>query len=171
MNITTATKTTTPSSTAAPATGAATTYTYDKQGRLITTTRGTQATHNVYDTDGLRISRRTTTNNSNPTRVIYLSGGLELTATTSGLTSARRDHTTPEGIPLGSQANTAITWVLADTQGSTRLTTKSNNTTAVTSYAYTPYGDPVNTTATPPTTPPRSARALKLASDVLRSWG
>ena len=137
--------------TAAPATGAATTYTYDKQGRLITTTRGTQATHNVYDTDGLRISRRTTTNNSNPTRVIYLSGGLELTATTSGLTSARRDHTTPEGIPLGSQANTAITWVLADTQGSTRLTTKSNNTTAVTSYAYTPYGDPVNTTATPPT--------------------
>ena len=97
------------------------------------------------------IPKNIRTNNSNPTRVIYLSGGLELTATTSGLTSARRDHTTPEGIPLGSQANTAITWVLADTQGSTRLTTKSNNTTAVTSYAYTPYGDPVNTTATPPT--------------------
>ena len=136
---------------AAPATGSATTYAYDKQGRITTTTRGSLATENVYDTDGIRLSRRTTTNGTDPTRVIYLAGGLELTATTSGLTAARRDHATPEGIPLGSQDNTAFTWVLADTQSSTRLTTKSNNTTAVTSHDYTPYGDPVNTSATTPT--------------------
>lgn len=134
--------------TATPTTGTGViTYSYDTQGRVTNTARnGGPVVENVYDTDGIRLARRTT-NGAGAKRTLYLRGGLEITATeTAGaasLTAARLEHASREGLQLASQDGSSFTWLASDSQGSTRLTADAGTVKA---YDYTPYGDPVDYT-------------------------
>lgn len=130
--------------------GGDTTYAYNTQGQLEKTAQnGGPTVENTYGPDGLRHARRTTTPDGTESTVLYLNDGLELHADTTGgtnsITEARRDHLSPNGVPLASQDDATLTWLAADTQGSTRLTATTGATPDVTEHNYTPYGDPLPT--------------------------
>ena len=129
------------------------TYTYDHQRRLVSTALADGPTvTNAYAADGIRLAALTE-EDGDDTLTLYLPSGLEITATKTGSApvytteTARRDHT-DGGFALASQDGNDLTWLVADTQGSIRLTATAVANTAppvVSAQNYTPYGDPLTT--------------------------
>ncbi|MBU2075399.1 MAG: hypothetical protein KJ938_13275 [Actinobacteria bacterium] len=127
------------------------TYTYNHQDRLVSTAlAGGPTVTNAYAADGIRLAALTE-DGGDDTLTLYLPSGLEITATKTGSATtfttetARRDHT-DAGFALASQDGNNLTWLVADTQGSLRLTATAVDNTAtpvVTAHHYTPYGDPL----------------------------
>ncbi|WP_325605818.1 polymorphic toxin-type HINT domain-containing protein [Nocardioides sp.] len=112
-------------------------YSYDTQGNLASQTTGRtlesdtrEVTDALYDADGMRVLRRTTTHknkNATTTSTFYL-GDTEITLT-GGKHPARtvlRTYTTPGGRPVATEENKGTgvgwTWLLADQQNNIRLT-------------------------------------------------
>lgn len=122
------------------------TYTYDHQGNLSAAnpTGGAQPkTTYAYGHNGLRLVRRTEEPGGKLVTVLYRSDGTELTRTQNGGTStltAVRQVTTLDGTPVATYRNGGWTWLLADLQGTVRMTV--NPSGANRYLTYTPFGEP-----------------------------
>jgi len=132
-------------------------YGYDTLGNLARQTTGDapdtgdrEVTDALYDTDGMRLLRRTITHKNNQastTSTFYL-GDTEITLTGDKNTprTVLRTYSTPVGTPVateenkGTGAGVAWTWLLADQQHNIRLT---RDSTGIKRTNYLPSGSPV----------------------------
>jgi len=131
-------------------------YAYDTLGNLAQQTTGTardtgdrEVTDALYDTDGLRLLRRSTSikNNKSATTSTFYLGEVEitLTGTNNPARTVLRTYTTPGGTPVATEENKgtgtgiAWTWLLADQQHNIRLT---RDSTGIKRTNYLPSGAP-----------------------------
>jgi RHS repeat-associated protein len=150
-----------PTSTAQAGTGSTRT-TYDPLGNPVRIAplsgAGTGAgltTVQAFDADGTRIARQEKNPDGTITSTVFLAG-LDLTHTVGqdGREIARH-FTTPAGTPLATRSDTTgMNYLFTDAQQSVRLvkTNVSRTPGAVSTYAYTPYGNPFTTRSKPTTT-------------------
>lgn len=125
----------------APATGTATTLTWDLLGTLKSATTGTATTRYVHTATGERLARIT----PDGTATIYL-GGQEVDIRNGTETTARRYYAAG-GATIAIRTPAALTWQLNDRQNGVDLQVTNGTTTTRRAY-HDPFGNPRTGTAT-----------------------
>lgn len=100
-----------------PAVGATQTMTWNDEGKLVTSTVGTNTTSFLYDTAGTRILKR-----EPATTTLYLPGGQELILTkATNAVTGNRYYTLPGGSAIRSSTDGRVRFLIADHHGTNTL--------------------------------------------------
>ncbi|WP_230514344.1 polymorphic toxin-type HINT domain-containing protein [Salinispora arenicola] len=121
-------------------TGDTQTLTWDREGKLTTTTTDTTGdTSYIYDADGNRLIR------TDPTgKTLYLPGGTEVRHTTDSTTQATRYYTFA-GRTIAIRTATNLDWIISDHHGTAQTTIDATTLTTATRRTL-PYGEKRATT-------------------------